>query len=136
MNEEQKNIDLDIEKFHGLSNDDGEYQPRNHRGPESVKLGFWTYLASFIVILWLTALSFIFLSGMWADKGSTSQFVVSLASFYSLLAIAHILVLFRVEPARKFVVVHAYFLLLGIPVGTVVGAILISSLKGKSFETA
>jgi hypothetical protein len=136
-------IDIDMAEFHGLSTNESAnpYKPSisstdSFLTSGYVKLGFWSYFATLLVVSWLVFISYVLIHIAFTSSDKISWFLVILISLSSLLAISHLLVLFKVELARKIAVTHSYFLLLGIPVGTVVGIILLKSLRGKKFIKA
>jgi hypothetical protein len=133
-------IDIDMAEFHGLSADENTNpykapvsSPHSFLTSGYVKLGFWSYFATFLVVSWLAFISYILINIAFSSSEKISLFLIALISLSSLLAISHFLVLFKVEFAKKIAVFHSYFLLLGIPIGTVVGIILLKNLRGKKF---
>lgn len=139
MEKDDLKIDVDMAEFHGLSGNESTNPYKTPAGSnpflsnEYVKLGFWGYTAIFLVVSWFVFVSYILISIAYSSNEKVSWFLVVLISLSSLIGISHFLVLFRVEFARKIAVIHSYFLLLGIPVGTIIGIILLKNLKGKKF---
>lgn len=138
--EKDNNFNIDLADYHGLSTERNENPyspPKSAEDPfavrDYVKLGFWSYLALVFLLLWYGFWTYINIAAGLARNGVNSIDISVLVLTVSLFLV-HLLVVFKVEIARKLAVAHAFILLLGIPVGTVIGLILLKSLKGKSFR--
>ena len=96
-----------------------------------VQFGAWSIISSILLIIFYGFLSSIPVT--WIFNGHITLYSVLLLLFTIFLTAIHVLTLFRVENARKLVVLHSHALLIGFPIGTVIGVILIETLKNKTF---
>lgn len=140
-NEKNSGLNVDMADYHGLSSQghDNPYRPpSSDEDPFSVQeyvdLGVGSYLALTFLLLWYGFWTWLNVAaGLERGRGveGIEMPVLVLTVF---LFLSHLLVLFKVEVARKIAVAHSYVLLIGIPVGTIVGIILLKSLKDKKFR--
>ncbi len=79
-----------------------------------------------------SALTSIYASVFFREEPIITKFTVFLVALAGVLCLIHVLVILKVELARKLVVVHAYMLLLEIPVGTIMGVVLLKSFRSKN----
>lgn len=136
-------LNFDGADFHGLSSKPSDektpYSPPNSslgipNGTPRVELGFWVWFFSCVQALW-----FGFLFYLVVNVAMHEKYELSHASFYGILALigvlflGHVLLLARKEFGRKVVLAQSYVLLLGIPIGTLIGIIYIRTLYGKRF---
>jgi hypothetical protein len=134
-------LDIDMADFHGIKVNENfnPYDPPTLSSSslppnEFVKLGFWSYLSIFLLVSWFIFIGYTLITIAVTSGENVSLFVVFLIALVCLLCLCNILVLFKVELARKIAVAHAFLLLLGIPIGTIIGVILLKNLRGKKFS--
>ncbi|WP_444923725.1 hypothetical protein ACJJH9_19320 [Microbulbifer sp. DLAB2-AF] len=141
MNKDNFSINVDLAEFHGISDEDGSNPyaaPKANENSfihkELVKFNIWSYLSTFILLLWFGFWSYIIMSSLRGYE--TQSLSYSLLGVTTFLFVSHLLILFKIELARKIVVFHAFLLLFGFPIGTIIGIIMLKTFKGKSFPKA
>ena len=130
-------IDIDMADFHGIDTDNPYKTPQSDDNPfdirEFIEIGFWGYAASVIVIVWYAFLGYKF-SIIMLESENIGGLIIFILSVVVLISVTHLMSLFKLEAARKFVVFHSYLLLPGIPIGTAIGVILLKTFKGKRYR--
>jgi len=121
--------DVDFSDYHEIGEN---YVNEAYLVQESV----WCKLSSALVMAWYALLLYIFGSSMYQKSTYDELIYWAIVIPSAVLFLAHLLVLFRVELARKIVVAHCFVLVFAVPIGTLLAFIMYKNYKGRVFKRA